>query len=181
MKKNMYFLALLFFALFVVEAQAQDDKASRPSPPAQATGSVDGIDITIDYSQPSVKGRKIFGDLEPYGKVWRTGANEATTFEVSGDVTVEGETLPAGKYALFTIPNEDQWTVIFNKTADQWGAFDYDESEDALRVEVTPEDSDLTEKLTFDISDDGQVSMMWAETKVSFGVSAAGQARENNE
>ena len=179
MKKTVYYLAVLIFALPALEAQAQDDKANRPSPAAQATATVDGVDVTIDYSQPSVKGREIYGDLVPYGEVWRTGANEATTFEVSGDVTVEGETLPAGKYALFTIPDEDQWTLIFNKQAEQWGAFDYDESQDALRVEVTPEDSEPTEQLTFTISDDGEVSMMWADKAVTFDVGSAGQAREN--
>ena len=170
--------ALGALVLFSLQSQAQEeDKSKRPSPPAEATGSVDGTDITINYSQPSVKGREIFGDLEPYGEVWRTGANEATTFEASGDVQIEGQTLPAGKYALFTIPTEEDWTVIFNKTAEQWGAYDYDEAQDALRVEVTPEETEeLTEKLTFEVGDDGKVTMMWANTAVSFDVSAAGQA-----
>ena len=172
-----YTLAMLLLAVFAFQAQAQEDKANRPSPPAEATTTVDGVDVTIDYSQPSVKGREIFGKLEPYGKVWRTGANEATTFEASGDVTINGQPLSAGKYALFTIPNEDQWTVIFNKQAEQWGAFDYDESQDALRVDATPEKTNQpTEKLTFDISDNGEVSMMWADAKVSFDVASAGQA-----
>ena len=173
------FTALLFsaFVLFALNGQAQDDKSQRPSPPAEVSGTVEGTDITINYSRPSVKGRTVFGDMEPYGKVWRTGANEATTFEVSSDVEVEGKTLPAGKYALFTIPNEDQWTIIFNKTPEQWGAYDYDEAQDALRVEVTPEETDAsTEMLTFEIGDEGEVTMMWANTAVSFDVSSAGQA-----
>ena len=171
--------ALLFsaFVLFALSAHAQDDKSQRPSPPAEVSGTVEGTDITINYSRPSVKGRTIFGELEPYDKVWRTGANEATTFEVSNDVEIEGKSLPAGKYALFTIPTEDDWTVIFNKTPDQWGAYDYDEAEDALRVEVTPEETDEpTEQLTFEIGDNGEVTMMWANTAVSFDVSSAGQA-----
>ena len=181
MKKMMHsrFTALLFsaFVLSALSSNAQDDKSKRPSPPAEVSGTVEGTDITINYSRPSVKGRTIFGELEPYGKVWRTGANEATTFEVSTDVEVEGQPLPAGKYALFTIPTEDDWTVVFNKTADQWGAFNYDEAEDALRVEVTPEETDdLTEQLTFEIGDDGEVTMRWANTAVSFDVSSAGQA-----
>ena len=173
------FTALLSGALvlFAFSANAQDDKSNRPSPPAEASGTVDGTDITINYSRPSVKGRTVFGELEPYDKVWRTGANEATTFEVSTDVEIEGKPLPAGKYALFTIPTEDEWTIIFNKTAEQWGAFKYDEAQDALRVEVTPEETDeLTEQLTFEIGDDGQVTMMWANTAVSFDVASAGQA-----
>ncbi len=171
-------LALLFsaFALVATSAYAQDDKANRPSPPAEATGTVEGTDVTINYSQPSVKGRVVFGDLEPYGKVWRTGANEATTFEVSNDVTVEGERLPAGKYALFTIPNEDKWTVIFNKQPEQWGAYDYDESQDALRVEVEPTDTpELVEQLTFQVEEDGKVNMMWANTAVAFEIDPAEQ------
>ena len=165
------------FVLCAFAVQAQDDKANRPSPPAEATGTVDGTDITINYSQPSVKGREIYGELVPHGKVWRTGANEATTFEASSDVEIEGETLPAGKYALFTIPTEDNWTIIFNKTAEQWGAFDYDESQDALRVEVTPEETEeMTEKLTFEIADEGEVTMMWADKAVSFDVASAAQA-----
>ena len=174
--------ALLFsaFVLFSLNGHAQDDKSKRASPPAEVSGTVEGTDITINYSRPSVKGRTIFGELEPYGEVWRTGADEATTFEVSSDVEIEGKPLPAGKYALFTIPTEDEWTIIFNKTAEQWGAFKYDEAEDALRVEVTPEETDeLTEQLTFEIGDDGEVTMMWANTAVSFDVSSAGQASSN--
>ena len=173
----MYYSLALLFALLAFQAQAQDDKAKRPSPPSEATATVDGTDITIDYSQPSVKGREIFGQLVPYGKVWRTGANEATTFEASSDVTINGKPLPAGTYALFTIPNEDEWTIIFNKQAEQWGAFDYDESQDALRVDATPEKTEQpAEQLTFDISDNGEVSMMWADAQVSFDVANAGQA-----
>ena len=95
---------------------AQDDKASRPSPPAQATATVNGKTITIDYSQPSVKGRKIWGDLVPYGKVWRADPNETTAFTLSADAMIEGKKLPAGKYAFFVIPNEKEWTIIFNKS-----------------------------------------------------------------
>ena len=176
-------LAFSALVLFTLEGQAQDeDKSKRPSPPAEVTGTVDGTDITINYSRPSVKGREIFGDLEPYGEVWRTGANEATTFEASGDVQIEDQTLPAGKYALFTIPTEGDWTVIFNKTPDQWGAYDYDEAQDALRVEVTPEETaEPTETLTFEIGEDGKVTMMWADKAVSFNVSAAGQASTEQE
>lgn len=176
------FTALLFsaFVLFALSSQAQDDKSKRPSPPAEVSGTVEGTDVTIHYSRPSVKGRTVFGELERYDKVWRTGADEATTFEVSNDVEIEGEPLPAGKYALFTIPNEDEWTIIFNKTAEQWGAFKYDEAEDALRVQVTPQETDEpTEMLTFEVGDDGEVTMMWANTAVSFDVAVAGQASSN--
>jgi hypothetical protein len=109
-----------------------------------------------------------------YGKIWRTGANEATTFEVSTDVKVEGESLKAGKYGLFTVPNENEWVIIFNSVSDQWGAFNYDESKDVLRVKVKPEQvADNTEKMTFNISDDGVVSLKWEKLVVNFNVSGS--------
>jgi hypothetical protein len=164
-------MAMLFVS---VSCLGQDDKSKRPSPPAKVTEKVGNTTVTIDYSRPSVKGRKIFGELEPYGKVWRTGANEATTFEVSNAVTIEGKTLPAGKYGLFTIPGENEWTVIFNKVANQWGAYEYKEDQDALRVKVKPKKTPKpTEMLTFNINKNGQVAMMWENTEVNFKVSPA--------
>ena len=179
MQNRFTILAFGALVLFTLDTQAQDeDKSKRPSPPDEVSGTVDGTDVVINYSRPSVKGREIFGGLEPYDEVWRTGANEATTFEVSGDVEIEGQALPAGKYALFTIPREEEdWTVIFNSVPDQWGAYDYDEAQDALRVEVAPEDTPETvEMLTFEVGDDGEVTMMWADKAISFDVSSAGQA-----
>jgi hypothetical protein len=95
--------------------------------------------VIITYSRPAVKGRTILGDLVPYDTVWRTGANEATTISFTDDVLIEGKELSAGKYALFTIPAQKEWTLIFNKQSDQWGAFKYDSSQDALRITVKPE------------------------------------------
>lgn len=152
---------------------AQQDKAKRPSPPAAAKETLQsGAVISIDYSQPSVKGRTIGKDLEPMeGKVWRAGANEATVFETSKDVKVEGQNLPAGKYALFTIMNGDEWTIIFNKTAKQWGAYDYKEADDALRVKVKAQKAvEPSEKLTYVINKNGTVSLLWADRKVDFKV-----------
>lgn len=167
MKKSVI-LSVLLLANFILFAQ--DDKASRPSPPAQATASVNGKTITIDYSQPSVKGRKIWGQLVPYGQVWRAGANETTTFTTSGDVVVEGKNLPAGKYALFAIPGEKEWTMIFNKTI-KWGAFSYKEAEDVLRVTVPVKNSkSFNEKLTYDVSNKGNVSLAWENAVVEFSV-----------
>ena len=118
---------------------APAQSAAKPSPAATATGKIGATDVTVNYSSPGVKGRKIFGGLETYGKVWRAGANEATTVEFGKAVMVEGKALPAGKYGFFVIPAESgQWTVIFNKVANQWGAYKYDEKQDALRVLVTP-------------------------------------------
>lgn len=94
--------------------------------------------ITLTYARPNVKGRKIFGGLEPYGTVWRTGANYATTIKFTEDVAIEGKTVAAGEYGLFTIPGQTEWTIILNKNAKQWGAYTYKETDDVLRVKVKP-------------------------------------------
>ena len=166
-------LLLIATTALFFSATAQDDKAKRPSPPATATQTLeDGTVVTINYSQPSVKGRTIGKDLEPKeGKVWRTGANEATTFEVSKDVEINGQKLPAGKYALFTIDNGKEWTIIFNKTWNQWGAYEYDESADALRVKTNAGTAkEFAEKMRFNISKDGKVVLLWGDKKVDFKV-----------
>jgi hypothetical protein len=152
----------------------EEDKSKRPSPPAKAEGKVDDINIVIDYSQPATKGRTIFGDVVPYGEIWRTGANEATTISFDKDVFIEGQKLVAGTYSLFTIPNEKEWTVIFNKNPKLWGAFEYKQEEDALRVNVKPsKEADLTERFTITVEEGGVVTMKWENTKVSFKVTKA--------
>ncbi|HEY2728004.1 MAG TPA: DUF2911 domain-containing protein, partial [Parafilimonas sp.] len=131
-----------------------------------------GVSIKIDYSQPSVKGREIGTGVEPHkDSVWRTGANEATVFEVNKDVTINGKSLKAGKYGLFSIWHGDTWTIIFNKTWDQWGAFKYDKSKDALRVDVpnTPPPA-ASEKMTFIVGKDGKVSLAWGNVGFNFMV-----------
>jgi hypothetical protein len=164
----------LFTALLAVStAFAQTDKSKRPSPPASVKQTLkNGATVSIDYSQPSVKGRAIGTDLEPLpGKVWRTGANEATVFEVDKDVKIEGQVLPAGKYGLFTIADGNDWTIIFNKTWNQWGAFTYKEDDDALRVKVKSDKAkDFAEKMTFTIEKDGDVDLWWGDNKVEFKV-----------
>lgn len=143
------------------------------SPPATATGSLkSGAVIKIDYSSPHLKGRTIGKDVEPKkGDVWRSGANAATVFEVSKDVTVEGKKLAAGKYAFFTLDNGDDFTVIFSKVWKQSGAFDYKESDDALRVKVKPNRSAKSvENLTYLIGADGKVSLVWGTLDISFWV-----------
>lgn len=155
-------------------ACAQTDKSSRPSPPAQAKETMEnGTVISIDYGQPSLKGRTIGKDVEPMmGKVWRAGANEATVFEVNKDVMVEGQTLPAGKYALFMLPNEDEWTIIFNKKWDQWGTnYEKNKGEDILQVKVKPvKASSPAEKLTYTVDKSGKVSLLWGDKEVAFKV-----------
>ena len=125
MKKLLSFLSVTALLFTITSCSAQDkkeDKSKRPSPPAKVSATIiSGATINIDYSQPSVKGRTIGKDLEPKGTdVWRTGANEATVFETTKPVTVNGNALPAGKYSLFSIAGKDEWTIIFNKKWDQW-------------------------------------------------------------
>lgn len=156
-------------AFALVMAQGQD-KSKRPSPPRTAEGSIDGVKVKIDYSAPSAKGRKMLGGNEPYGKVWRTGANEATVFEIDQPVQVEGQALAAGKYELFSIPGESEWTIIFQKFRGQWGAYDYKEAEDVLRVKVKAGKTPSFVE-TFAISvDKKQVTLQWENTLVAFGI-----------
>lgn len=161
-------LAVLVFALFMATmVMAQDKKPA--SPHVGVKGTVAGANISIRYGSPYVKGRKIWGGLEPYGKVYRAGADSATTFTTDKAITVEGKPLPAGKYSFFVIPVEKgKWTVIFNKTAEQWGAYQYKEAQDQLRVMVTPKEHAMTESLTYVITKDG-FSMNW--DKISIPVS----------
>ena len=162
-------LALAMFVAF--STTAQKDKSKRPSPPAQVSASVGEAKVVIDYSQPSKRGREIFGGLEKYGKVWRTGANESSWIEVSGDVKIEGKTLPAGKYGLFSIPGEDEWTIIFNKKWDGWGAYEYSQDDDVLRVTVPSKSiDDVVEQFTINIEDSGDVTMAWDKTQVAFSI-----------
>lgn len=166
--KSYLFIGLMFFV--ALSACGQSDMSKKPSPPASASGNVGEAKVTIDYSQPAVKGRTIWGDLVPYDKVWRTGANEATTLTVSKDVKVNGEDLAAGKYSLFTIPGEKKWIVILNSESDQWGAYKYDLKKDVMRFEVTPGKAQKTERLTFMVSDSGEIKMMWDELMISFNI-----------
>lgn len=166
------FVLTLFVSLFtVISVSAQQDKTKRASPPASVKETIaSGATVSIDYSQPSVKGRVIGAEIAPFGKVWRTGANEATVFEVSKDVKVEGKALAAGKYGLYSIPGEKEWTIIFNKTWKQWGT-NYTEADDALRVTVKSSKAPAaTEQLTFKIDKSGKVTLLWGTTAVAFNV-----------
>jgi hypothetical protein len=171
--KKLLMVSLVATTLFSsINSFSQEDKSKRPSPPATATATTaNGNTITINYSQPSVKGRTIGNDIAPYGKVWRTGANEATVFDISKDAKIEGKyPLKAGKYGLYSIPGEKKWTVIFNKTWNQSGT-EYKEADDALRVELdTQKAPQFTEKMTFRVMKDGMVSLMWGDKAVTFTV-----------
>ncbi len=164
-----YAFTFLVLATFFQVVSAQDDKAKRPSPPAVAEGTIDGVKVKVDYSTPSAKGRKMLGGIEPYGKVWRTGANETTSIEFSSPVKIEGQEVPAGKYALFTIPGNDEWVIIINKTI-KWGAFSYNQAEDVIRATVKPgKTTSFQEKFNITVEKD-KVVLKWENTQVGFRV-----------
>lgn len=169
--------SILFACLTLVSLSACSqggDKSKRPSPPASVKETISsGTTVSIDYSQPSIKGRTIGKDVEPMqGKVWRAGANEATVFEVDKDVKVEGKDLPAGKYSLFMLDNGSTWTIIFNKNWNIWGTqYEANKSGDVLHVDVTPgEPSAFAEKLAYSITNGGKVSMVWGNRQIDFMV-----------
>ncbi len=151
--------------------QAQNPPAKSPAVTAKETLSK-GTEVTINYGQPSLNGRTIGKDVEPMpGKVWRAGANAATVFEVSKNVRVQGKDLPAGKYGFFVIDNGSEWTLIFNKVHNQWGAYEYKEASDALRVSAKVKKADpAAAKLTYQISKDGNVTIQWGEKEVRFKI-----------
>lgn len=164
-------LAMLLVALFFTATAWAQDAKPKASPAASANGKIGTATVTVNYSSPAVKDRTIWGELVPYGKVWRSGANEATTVTFDKDVMVEGKALAAGTYSFYTIPTEDKWTVIFNKTAKQWGT-QYDESQDALRVMVTPRKSKaMNERLKYDVTKDGLV-LSWENMEVPVKITA---------
>lgn len=166
--------ALVTFLVTALPALAQrGDDADRASRNGKTEGTIDGVTVTIEYGRPKVKGRTIWGGLVPYGKVWRTGADEATTITFSADVEVGGEKLAAGAYALFTEPGENEWTVIFNKVAKQWGAFRHDAGQDALRVTATPKTVEHVEEMEFTIVG-SWVALQWEKLAVPFEVRKAG-------
>ncbi len=181
-------------------AQAPTVRLPRPSQKASVMQTVGVTDVTITYSRPGVKGRQIWGDpvpaqasakgeatlddqnarpkgapIVPYGHVWRTGANEATQFEVTDDVLINGQKLAAGKYSLHTIPTKDEWTIVFNGTANQWGSFNYDPAKDTLRVKAKPQwVSENQEWLEYSIPmvtpNSAQVLIRWEKVAVPFTV-----------
>lgn len=168
--KRITVLMIMMLAVVSVETSAQDNKPK--SPKETVTGTIDGVNVEIVYCRPSARGRKMLGEKEPYGQVWRTGANEATTIKFDKVVTIEGKTLQAGTYALFTIPNENEWVIIFNKNPKQWGAYDYEKNkdQDALKVTVKAgKTSAFVETFSLSIEKD-QIGLQWENTAVAFKV-----------
>ena len=173
--------AVVTIAIFALAAActtcfAQDDKSKRPSPPAQTQCKLpDGKTVTIDYSSPRAKGRKIFGDLVPFGKVWRAGANEATTFVTEAGASVGGKDVPAGNYTLFAIPAADKWTLIISKGTGEWGTDYPGEAKDLTRVEMkTGKTSGPVENFTIALTQKGKgctLGMSWENTEASVMIS----------
>ena len=174
-------LVISALALVITTSALAQVKTPRPSPSATLMQTVGLTDITIKYSRPGVKGRTIWGTLVPYDKVWRTGANEATTITFSEDVTVEGQKLPKGTYSLHTVPGQAQWGIIFNSVADQWGSYSYDATKDVLRVNVTPQPAPHAEWLTFEIpemtTDTAKIAIRWEKIVVPFTINTDSSAR----
>ena len=198
-RSSVSFFAVLFVLCFAASAFAQIT-VPRPSQSASVMQRIGVTDITITYSRPGVKGRKIWGDplpeqanvtgeatlddqnkrpkdaaIVPYGHIWRTGANEATQFVVTDDVLINGQKLAAGSYSLHTIPTKDEWTIVFNGAANQWGSFAYDPAKDTLRVKAKPQlVNENQEWLAFNIEpvgeDSAQVNIRWEKISVPFTV-----------
>lgn len=152
----------------------------RTSPRASVMQAVSGAEIEIAYGRPAVKGRTVWGELVPNGRVWPAGANEATTFTVNREVAIEGRTLTAGTYTFFVIPDEAEWTVIFNRVPRQWGAFDYNPAFDALRFNVKPAAAPHEEYLRYTIQPDGStaavVTLAWEKRAITFRVDVSSPA-----
>ncbi len=167
-------ISLLISAIFTVCISSAQVKTPQPSPAATIKQTVGMTDITIEYSRPGVKGRKIFGELVPYGQVWRTGANKAVQFQTSTKVTIQGKELPAGKYALFTVPNADSWDIVFYEETEIWGTPEkWVDSLEAVMVTVkTTALTDVVESFTISLDDVSNgnavlMSISWEKTKVS--------------
>ena len=154
---------------------AQQDKSSRPSPPAKAECKLSGgKTITIDYSSPRAKGRKIFGELVPYGQVWRAGANEATSFVTSGDITVGGTAVPAGKYTIFAVPDQNKWKLVISKKTGEWGTAYPGPDNDLARIDMkASKTSAPVENFTIAFDEAGggcTLRMEWENTRASVDI-----------
>lgn len=172
--KKFLIVIILLVGLVQLAAQNKEEKI-RVSPKAEVMQVVGFTEVRIIYSRPGVKGRAIWGGLVPYNQVWRAGANEATKFTFSSDVLIEGKLLKAGSYSFFAIPGKKEWTLIFNKVANQWGAFEYNEAQDALRIKVKPEKNPVHQEwLTYTITKTSDYSAIirleWEKLRVPFKI-----------
>ena len=171
--KIICFVLLIGVLLFPINnVLAQNFETPRPSPNATVSQTVGITHVTIDYSSPGVKGRKIWGELVPYNEIWRTGANEVTSITFDDPVKIEGNELPAGTYGIHTIPSEKEWEIIFSKDTEVDAGSQFDEKKDALRIKVTPADAPFTERMTFTFTNTtdthSKVNLTWDKLRVSF-------------
>ena len=169
MKKRIAWITVILMMSLAIIALAEDRKPL--SPPAKAEATISGKSITIDYSSPRMRDRKIMGGLVPYDKVWRSGANAATTLKTEADLMISSLHVPAGEYTVFSIPGEGEWTLIINKQTGQWGT-NYDESQDLGRVAMTVGSlDDALEEFTIEIEPGegnmGEITLKWETTKAS--------------
>jgi len=168
-------MSLTMVALLMTSMTWAQDNKKPLSPPETATGMAGGANVKIDYSSPGVKGRKIWGGLVPYDKVWRTGANKATIFTTDKAITIEGKELPAGTYSLYTIPGEKEWVFIFNSQTGQWGINEdgsttENPAKDVLRVSVKPNQSSMfNERMKFVIHKN-EILLEWEHLSVPLKV-----------
>lgn len=175
-KVSVMFVTLyLSLALFAAGTHAQQDKLKRPSPAAKATFDLgSGKSITVDYSSPRAKGRKIYGELVPFGQVWRAGANEATTFVTTADIVVGGKPVPAGSYTIFTIPDKDKWTLIISKKTGEWGTDYPGPNNDLARIDMKVSTlPSPVENFTISFDKAGAGATMnldWETTRASVGI-----------
>ncbi|MDM1293768.1 DUF2911 domain-containing protein [Sphingobacterium sp. N143] len=182
MKKKFFSIAFAAALMFTATESFAQLKLPAASSAQTITQGLGIENITLNYSRPSMNGRKIFGDLVPYNEVWRTGANTNTTLTFEGDVTLNGHQLAAGTYALFTIPNKSEWTIIISKNTKQWGAYAYNQAEDALRFNVKPQNlSSPVETFTVSFDNvtttDAVLNLSWEKTAVKIDLKVNQQAK----
>ncbi len=173
MSNRKLFATLLVALIFSAVAIAQQDKSKRPSPPGTAEITLQGKKITIEYSRPSLRGRKM-ETLTPYGQVWRTGANEATTFVTEADLNVGGTNVPAGNYTLYTLPSEGTWKLIISKQTGQWGTV-YNEDQDFARIDMQKGQlKETVEQFTISFdkksADTADLVLTWENARISVPV-----------
>lgn len=164
----MRFLSIIFFLLFLSFSYGQTSSNNRVSPLDTVQLNIEDLNVKITYSRPFLKGRNFGKDIVPFGRLWRTGANEATVFEINHDILIEGKELKAGKYSLYSIPDSEETTIIFNKAWNQWGT-QYDKSQDALRVNVPTFFTDhSSEQFTIDLDQTGAACLTWGNSIFTF-------------
>lgn len=168
--KTIFNPLIFVFIFFTAISGFAQDKPTSPKDTVEAV--INGVKTEVIYCRPSARGRKMVGGKDPYGQVWRTGANQATTIAFNKNVLIEGKSLSAGKYALFTIPNESEWVIIFNKETDQWGAYNYNQSEDALRVTVKPQKAEEYVETFTIVPEKDKIALTWENFYVTFSVKA---------